>query len=236
MAASAEGFRPPEKNPEPKSYQILIVDDHPIVREGLRRRIEREPHLKIACEAGSAAQTLECLKKVSPDAGIIDISLGGQSGIDLLKQIRARGLTFPVLILSVHDDASYLDRALAAGAQGYIVKHEAPPLIITALHRILAGEMYICASMAAKFFSRMGRGGKKTEAGPSLSLLSDREIGILEAVGRGKTTREIAGELFLSPSTIDTYKFRIKAKLGLKNSAELILFAVKALKGVTGSE
>ena len=212
-------------------YKFLIVDDHPIVREGLRRRIESQPDLEVDCEAGNAAEALICLEKASFDAAVIDINLPGRNGIDLLKQIRAQGLNLPVLILSVHDEVTYLDRALAAGAQGYIVKHEAPPLIIEALHRILAGEMYICDSMAAKFFSRLDGRKKKAEADNPLSLLSDREIEVLEAVGRGKTTREIAKGLFLSPSTIDSYKSRIKAKLGLKNSSELIVFAAKALKG-----
>ncbi|MBI5585152.1 MAG: response regulator transcription factor [Deltaproteobacteria bacterium] len=215
-----------ESKPPLSTSKILIVDDHPIVREGLRRRIESQPDLEVGCEAGDAAEAWGCLEKAVFDAAVIDISLGGSSGIDLLKQIRARGLTFPVLILSVHDDATYLDRALAAGAQGYIVKHEAPPLIIAALHRILAGGMYICDSMATKFFSRLD--GRKKKADNPLSLLSDREIEILEAVSRGKTSREIAAGLFLSPSTIDTYKSRIKTKLGLKNSLELIVFATKA--------
>ncbi len=145
-----------------KVYEILIVDDHPIVREGLRRRIETQPDLKVGCEAGNMTEALICLKKAVFDAAVIDISLRGRNGIDLLKQIRAQGLNFPVLILSVHDEVTYLDRALAAGAQGYIVKHEAPPLIIEALLRILAGEMYICDSMAAKFFSRLD--GRKKKA------------------------------------------------------------------------
>jgi DNA-binding NarL/FixJ family response regulator len=224
-----------EGKPQLKMYTFLIVDDHPIVREGIRRKIESQPDMEVGCEAGNAAEALICLEKAFIDAAVIDISLGGRSGIDLLKQIRARGLDFPVLILSVHDEVTYLDRALAAGAQGYIVKHEAPLLIIEALHRILAGEMYICDSMTAKFFSRLDGRKKKAEADNPLSLLSDREIEILEAVGRGKTTREIAKGLYLSVSTIDTYKSRIKAKLDLKNSSELIVFAARALPG-TGSD
>ena len=219
-----------ERKPRSKTYKILIVDDHPIVREGLRRRIETQPGFKVGCEAGNAAEALICLEKALFDAAVIDINLPGRNGIDLLKQIRAQGLNLPVLILSVHDEVTYLDRALAAGAQGYIVKHEAPPLIIEALHRILAGEMYICDSMAAKFFSRLGGRKKKVEVDNPLSLLSDREIEILEAVGRGKTTREIAEGLFLSVSTIDTYKTRIKGKLGLKNAAELTVFAAQNLE------
>jgi DNA-binding NarL/FixJ family response regulator len=219
-----------ESKPRLRTYRVLIVDDHPIVREGLRRRIETEPDLKVGCEAGNAAEALICLEKALFDAAVIDINLPGRNGIDLLKQIRAQGLNLPVLILSVHDEVTYLDRALAAGAQGYIVKHEAPPLIIEALHRILAGKMYICDSMAVKFFSRLAGRKKKAEVDNPLSLLSDREIEILDAVGRGKTTREIANDLFLSVSTVDTYKTRIKGKLGLKNAAELTVFAARNLK------
>ena len=212
-----------------KIHGILIVDDHPIVREGLRRRIESQPDLKVGCEAGNAAEALVCLKEKALDAAVIDINLPGRNGIDLLKQIRAQGLNLPVLMLSVHDEATYLDRALGAGAQGYIVKHEAPPLIIEALQRILAGGIYICDSMAAKFFSRMSGRKKKAEVDNPLSLLSDREIEVLEAVGRGKTSREIAESLILSISTIETYKTRIKGKLGLKNAAELTVFAANML-------
>ena len=200
-----------------KVYEILIVDDHPIVREGLRRRIETQPGFKVGCEAGNAAEALICLEKALFDAAVIDINLPERNGIDLLKQIRAQGLNLPVLILSVHDEVTYLDRALAAGAQGYIVKHEAPPLIIEALHRILAGKMYICPSMAAKYFSRLDGRKRKAAVDNPLSLLSDREIEILDALGRGKTTREIAGPS-LSINTVETYKSRIKAKLGLKNN------------------
>ena len=218
-----------ESKPRLRTYKILIVDDHPIVREGLRRRIETQPDLKVGCEAGNAAEALICLEKELFDAAVVDISLPGRNGIDLLKQIRTQGLKLPVLMLSVHDDVMYLDRALSAGAQGYIVKYEAPLLIIKALYRILAGKMYICDSMAAKFFSRLDGRRKKAVVDNPLSLLSDREIEILEAVGRGKTTREIAESLFLSISTIETYKTRIKGKLGLKNAAELTVFAAAML-------
>lgn len=220
-----------QSKPRSKTRKILIVDDHPIVREGLRRRIESRPDMEVGCEAGNAANALICLEKALFDAAIIDITLPGRNGIDLLKQIRALGLNFPVLILSVHDDTTYLDRALAAGAQGYIVKDEAPPQIIKALDRILAGKIYICDSMADRFFFRLVGRKKKAEVDNPLSLLSDREIEILEALGSGKTTRLIAESLFLSISTIATYKSRIKAKLNLKNNSELTVLAAKALKG-----
>ncbi len=202
--------------------QVLIVDDHPIVREGLRRRIEAQPGLVVCGEAGRMPEAIDLVEKKSVDVAIVDISLEGRSGLDLIKQLRASGHTFPILVLSIHDEAIYAQRALAAGAQGYLSKSEAPAQIVQAVNRILDGQYYVSGRIADKLFAMLGR---RTVTDDKLADLSDRELEVLEAVGRGLTTRQISKNLALSGSTVETYKARLKTKLGLANAAELASWA-----------
>jgi DNA-binding NarL/FixJ family response regulator len=220
--------KPPIKGAVPSApLRILVVDDHPIVREGIRRKVEQQPNMVVCCEAGNTRDAIACIKGSPCDIAIIDISLTGPNGIDLIKQIRARKLTFPILVLSIHDDVTYVERALAAGAQGYLVKHQAPHLVIEAMYRILAGEIYVCEPLAARLLSRIGERQRRTSVERPLASLSDREVEVFEAIGRGKSTRQIAESLFLSISTIETYKSRIKTKLGLKSASELAACAAR---------
>jgi DNA-binding NarL/FixJ family response regulator len=205
-----------------KKIQVLVVDDHPIVREGVRRRIETQPDMAVCCEVGRGPEAMAFLQENSVDIAIVDISLQGRSGIDLIKQIRASKLGFPILVLSVHDEVTYAQRALAAGAQGYLLKSEAPGRIIEALRRLLAGEFFISRFIANKIFARMGASGGNDSG---VASVSDRELEVLEAVGNGLSTRQIAHSLALSISTIETYKHRLKIKLGLDSAAELATYA-----------
>ena len=205
-----------------RKTQILVVDDQPIVREGLRHRIEAQPDMVVCCEVGRASDAMAYLQSSPVDIAIIDISLKGRSGIDLIKQMRASGYDFPILVLTIHEEVTYTQRVLAAGAQGYIVKSESTNLIIYAIRRLLAGEFFISRSMASKIFARIGVPGG-VDSG--IASLSDRELEVLESVGRGLGTRQIADALYLSISTIETYKHRLKIKLGLDSAAELATYA-----------
>jgi DNA-binding NarL/FixJ family response regulator len=205
-----------------KKTQVLVVDDHPIVREGLRHRIETQPDMVVCCEVGRASDAMAFLQGGPVDIAIIDISLKGRSGIDLIKQMRACKYDFPILVLTIHEEVTYAQRVLAAGAQGYIVKSESTSLIIDAIRRLLRGEFFISHSMASKIFARIGGPGG-IDSG--IASLSDRELEVLEAVGRGLGTRRIADALYLSISTIETYKHRLKIKLGLQSAPELAAYA-----------
>lgn len=200
----------------------MVVDDHPIVREGVRRRIEAQPDMTVCCEVGRGSDAMTCLQKDGMDIAIVDISLDGRSGIDLIKQIRACGFRFPVLVLSVHDEVTYAQRALAAGAQGYLLKSEAPENIIAAVRKVLAGDFFVSARMANKLFAQIG---EPTNPDGGIDRLSDRELEVLEAVGNGMSTRQIADSFTLSISTIETYKHRLKIKLGLNSAAGLAAYA-----------
>jgi DNA-binding NarL/FixJ family response regulator len=205
-----------------RKTQVLVVDDHPIVREGVRHRIEMQPDMAVCCEVGRASDAMAFLHRCPVDIAIVDISLEGRSGIDLIKQMRASGFDFPILVLTIHQEVTYAQRVLAAGAQGYLVKSEPPGLIIHALRRLLSGEFFISHSMASKIFARIGDPGG-TDG--DVASLSDRELEVLEAVGRGMGTRQIADSLSLSISTIETYKHRLKIKLGLDSAPELAAYA-----------
>lgn len=205
-----------------RKTQVLVVDDHPIVREGVRHRIETQPDMAVCCEVGRASDAMAFLHRSPADIAIVDISLEGRSGIDLIRQMRASKFDFPVLVLTIHEEVTYAQRVLAAGAQGYLVKSEAPSLIIYALRRLLTGEFFISRSMASKIFARIGVPGG-IDSG--VAILSDRELEVLEAVGRGKSTRQIADSLSLSISTIETYKHRLKIKLSLDSAPELAAYA-----------
>ena len=205
-----------------RKTQVLVVDDHPIVREGVRHRIETHPDMVVCCEVGRASDAMDFLHRNPVDIAIVDIRLEGRSGIDLIKQIRVSNFDFPVLVLTIYEEVTYAQRVLAAGAQGYLLKSEPPGLIIYALRRLLTGEFFISRTMASKIFARIGGPGGIDNG---VANLSDRELEVMEAIGRGQGTRQIADALSLSISTIETYKHRLKIKLGLDSAPELAAYA-----------
>lgn len=209
-----------------KISRIFIVDDHPMVRLGLRDLIQEEKDLDVCGEAGSAAEALSGIEESKPDLIIVDLSLEKLGGLELIKQIRSREPESRILVYSMHDESLYAERALHAGSMGYINK-EAPTVeLVQAIRRVLEGKIYLSEEMSEKMLRRMAEGKEAVDAGP-LSELTDREIEIFEMIGRGKGTRKIASDLHLSVKTVDAHRQNIKAKLGLSDSNELIQHAVK---------
>lgn len=207
--------------------KVFIVDDHPIVREGLAQMIRREPDLTVCGEAEDAHTALQMIYAVKPDILIVDISLHGPDGLDLLKSMRAEDPTLPVLILSMHDESIYAERSLRAGANGYIMKQEATENVLVALRRILNREIYVSPQIANKMLRRFVSAGAAHGKHSSMDELSDRELEVLRLMGQGHSTRQIADALHLSVKTVETYQAHLKEKLALKNSRELVQYAIE---------
>ncbi len=200
--------------------RVLVVDDHPIIRQGLVLLIDGEPDLIVCGQAEAAQPAAAAIASLRPDIVILDISLGGQDGLELLKQIRARDGDLPVLILSMHDESIYAERALRAGANGYIMKQEATDLVLTAVRRILDGQVYLPDRVASRMLRQYAR-GVSVEARSPLASLSDRELEVFRLIGGGSSTRQIADTLHLSVKTVESYQAHIKEKLALRTAHEL---------------
>lgn len=213
--------------------RILIVDDHPIFREGLRQMIDNEPDLKVCGEAPDAESALQAINKLKPDLAIIDISLGGSNGIDLIKSIKADHEDFPVLVVSMHDESLYAERALRAGALGYVMKHEPAKTVKMAVRKALKGEIYLSERMSSSMLARVV-GGKAEPNESPIDALSDRELEVFQMLGQGKSVRQIAEDLELSIPTINSFRNRIKEKLHLKSSTEVMLHAIQWLQDEVG--
>lgn len=207
--------------------KVFIVDDHPIVREGLAQMIRREPDLTVCGEAEDAQTALQMIYAVKPDILIVDISLHGPDGLDLLKSVRAKDPTLPVLILSMHDESIYAERSLRAGANGYIMKQEATENVLVALRRILNREIYVSPQIANRMLRRFVSAGAAHGKHSSMDELSDRELEVLRLMGQAHSTRQIADALHLSVKTVETYQAHLKEKLALKNSRELVQYAIE---------
>jgi DNA-binding NarL/FixJ family response regulator len=205
---------------------VFIVDDHPLLRQGLALMINREPDLAVCGEAEEAQTALCAISHVRPDILIVDISLNGPDGLDLLKNIRNIYPDLPVLILSMHDETTYAERALRARANGYIMKHEATEKVLVAVRRILNGEVYLSDRMANKMLQQY-IGGAPSSLQSRLSSLSDRELEVFRSIGEGRSTRQIAEELHLSVKTVETYQAHLKEKLALRSGRELIQHAIQ---------
>jgi DNA-binding NarL/FixJ family response regulator len=206
--------------------QVLVVDDHPIVRHGVVQLINQTHGLEVVAQAGTAAEALEVAKEGGLDLAVVDVSLQGVSGLELVKQIRERGIEMPILVMSMHDESFYAERALRAGAQGYVMKQRATAEIATAIERVLSGDLYLSDALSAKLLRRVVDGDDGVESGGA-SQLSDRELEVLQLLGQGVPTREVADRLNLSIKTIESYRANIKRKLDLKNATELMQYAVK---------
>jgi DNA-binding NarL/FixJ family response regulator len=218
-ASEGEGTSPAKK------ARVLIVDDHPIVRQGLEEMIGREPDLTVVAGAESAARALEIVSTTPLDLAVIDITLTGANGIELIKNIRAQNASLPVLVLSMHDESLYAERALRAGAQGYVMKQEATSKLMIAIRRILDGQIYLSDAMNDRMVRKM-IGGRADADSTDVDLLSDRELEVLQLIGRGRGTRQIAEHLHLSVKTIESHRAHIKEKLKLSTAPELVRFAV----------
>jgi DNA-binding NarL/FixJ family response regulator len=206
--------------------RVLVVDDHPIIRQGLALMINRELDLMVCGEAGDANAAIQAVTTARPDILVVDISLNGPDGLDLLKDLRMRYPDLPVLILSMHDESIYAERALRAGAQGYIMKQEATEKVLVALRRILSHEIYISERIANRMLQRyIGSRGATRPA--SVADLTDRELEVFRLIGEGHSTRRIAEELHISVKTVESYQAHIKEKLSLRSARELVQHAIQ---------
>ncbi|BET68296.1 response regulator transcription factor [Opitutales bacterium ASA1] len=222
QAASAAGSSPSSA----KKISIFIVDDHPLVRQGLGQVIGAEPDMTICGEAESAAKALHGIETKKPDLVIVDISLRGNNGLELIKNIKAIHSNLPILVFSMHDECVYAQRALRAGARAYVMKQESADKIILAIRRILGGDIYVSNRVADQVLHQLVNGGGDP-AGSPVDRLSDRELEVIQLIGRGLSTREIASTLNLSVKTIESHRAHIKEKLNLRNATELVQFSVQ---------
>jgi DNA-binding NarL/FixJ family response regulator len=212
-------------NPLAPKCKVLLVDDHPIVRQGLALFIDREPDLTVCGQADDASSALKAVRNSIPDFVVLDISLDGPDGLELLKAIRAEYPKLPVLVLSMHDESLYAERALRAGANGYIMKQEATEKVLTAIRQILGGDVYLSDRLTKRMLQQFAN-GSVSPCDP-LSKLSDRELEVYRLIGTGHGTRQIADELHVSAKTIESYQAHIKEKLSLRNARELVQNAVE---------
>ena len=208
-----------------RKIKVMIVDDHPVVREGLVRLINLQPGLRVCGEASTTHQALKALPVLKPDIVILDITLAGSNGMDLIKDMKLRSLKSLILVLSMHDESLYAERALRAGAKGYIMKQEASNDVLKAIHQVLDGEIYVSEKMSAKMLHKVA-GGKSDEKTLPEGALSDRELQVFQMIGQGRGTRQIAEELHISPKTVESYRAHIKVKMNLANAHELTQHAV----------
>lgn len=209
-----------------KKCRVLLVDDHPIVRQGLALLIDREPDLAVCGEADGAHSAFHAITTLRPDMVVLDISLNGPDGLDVLKEIRIRTASLPVLILSMHDESIYAERAMRAGANGYIMKQEATEKVLVAIRRILQGEVYLSDRLTSTMLQQYMRGASSPKKSPLVNL-TDRELEVFRLIGEGHGTRQIAEELHLSVKTIESYQAHIKEKLALRNARELVQHAIE---------
>lgn len=208
--------------------RLLIVDDHPVMRQGLAQLLNLEKDFTVCGQAGSAPQGLSSARSMLPDLAIVDISLKGASGLDLVKDMHSFLPKLPVLVLSMHDETIYAERALRAGAKGYVMKQEAAESVITAIRRLLAGQIYLSDAMNSRLVNRFASGALPADGKRSIvGRLTDRELQILQQIGLGRGTRHIAEDLHISVKTVETHRAHLKEKLQLRNAPELVRFAIE---------
>lgn len=214
-----------ERLARPK-LKVLLVDDHPITRQGMKALVNQQPNLEVCDETDNAAHASEIVSKRQPDLAIIDVALKTTNGIELIKNILVQTPALPVLVVSMHDENVYAERALRAGARGYLMKQEASEKIISAINCILGGGVYLSERIKEKMLHRFVQKKGDEKAFP-IDRLSDREVEVFQLIGDGYSTRQIAGKLNLSSKTIDSYREHLKLKLSLASGVELIRYAIQ---------
>lgn len=209
-----------------KKKQVYLVDDHPIVRQGLIKLIDQEEELEVCGESGSVREALDAVRRLNPDVILVDISLENSNGLELIKIIDDLGMKIPTLVLSMHDESLYAEHALRAGASGYVMKQAASNTLIQAIEKVLDGEIYVSKTMSSQML-KMAFQSSAEGARTGAETLSFRELEVFELIGRGNSTREIAEQLHLSVKTIETYRAHIKDKLHLRSGTELMQKAIR---------
>jgi DNA-binding NarL/FixJ family response regulator len=217
---------PPEPAAPPRKRKVFLVDDHPMVRERLAELIGQETDLEVCGEAEDAVTAVKSIGALQPDLAIVDITLKDTYGIELVKTLRERESHIPVLVLSMHDESLYGERAIRAGARGYLNKQEASKKVITAIRTILAGDVYASDKMKSAMLQKMSGGHGAAGASPT-DALSDRELEVFQLLGQGLAVRQIAEMLFVSPKTVEAHREHIKEKMNFKSSAELLRYAIQ---------
>ena len=233
LAASSNDQTQGGAQPGTKS-RVFLVDDHAMFREGMRQLIEREPDLTVCGDVADADEAMREIREKKPDLVIADLSLSGTTGIDLIKNIKAEFEDLPVLVVSMHEESLYAERALRAGAMGYVMKQEPAKAVKVAIRKVLGGDIHLSDKMSATMLAKFMLGSRTNQPESPIEKLSDRELEVFRMLGEGKATRQIAEELNLTITTINSFRNRIKEKLNLKNSTELILHAVQWVReGIT---
>jgi DNA-binding NarL/FixJ family response regulator len=206
--------------------KVVLIDDHAIVRQGLAELINDQPDLITCGEADSPPQALKVIGETNPDVAVVDVSLNSGDGIELCRQLHEQWPQIAILVLSMHDEALYAERALRAGARGYVMKQEPQETVMAAIREVLKGETHLSEKMTSKLL-RSFSGNRNADA-PPLERLSDRELQVFRLIGQGRSVKDIADELFLSPKTVETHKEHIKQKLNLTSSNDLLRYAIEA--------
>jgi DNA-binding NarL/FixJ family response regulator len=216
----------PSANGKKDPTRVLIVDDHPLLRKGVGQLIDQEPDLMVVGEAEDAHKAITAIEATQPDVALIDITLNGASGIELLKNVKARFPKLKMLVLSMHDESVYAHRALRAGACGYIMKQEGSEKVLTALRKVLRGEVYLSERLGNRMLHTLVNGRASLTSSP-VEVLSDRELEVFCLIGQGQGTRPIAEKLHLSIKTIESHRAHIKEKLNLQSAAQLVHHAIQ---------
>jgi len=218
--------RPRSDERKATKRRLFLVEDHPVTREGFAQLINYQPDLEVCGQAGTAAKAITGIEELAPDLAIVDISLTESNGLELIKQLKSHCPSLPVLVLSTHDEALYAQRAVRAGARGYVMKQAPTREVMNAIRTVLGGDLYLSDPMRSRLV-REHLDGSKGERGTEVEGLSDRELEIFDLIGHGDTTRRIATKLHVSVSTVETHRAHIKEKLSLHNAVELVRRAVE---------
>lgn len=213
---------------------VLIVDDHPLVRQGLAMLINKSSDLRVIGQAADTQGALALMAEKEPEVAVIDLSLAGGSGLDLLKEVGRRHPSVLTLVLTMHDELFYAERALRAGSRGYVMKGEETDEVLEAIRQVLKGEIYVSEHLRSTLVQRASEPGPNAPTS-AVESLSDRELEVFELVGRGQPTREIAKQLSVSVKTVETHRHRIKEKLGLRSGTEMVRYAIRWVEREAGS-
>ncbi len=209
-----------------RKRRILLVDDHPMLRQGLAQVVNQQPDLVVCGEAGDSGTAMQCVAATKPDLAVVDISLEGRSGLELIKDLRALHPEVPILVMSMHDETLYAERVLRAGARGYVMKKSGGEAVLQAIRRVLNGQVHVSESMSSQILDHFTGAGSAKGHSP-MGTLTDREFEVFKFIGDGCSTREIARRLHLSPKTVDVHRQNLKAKLKLPNATSLVQHAVR---------